>query len=216
MAFVKLDVGILDSSLWWERVQREVFITALLMAQPYELEQPAPQLDVRTMVPTGFIAPPGWYGLIEAAGVGIVSRAGVGKEEGMVALEVLGGIDSESRSKDFEGRRLIRVDGGFLVLNFIKYREKDHTNALRQRKFRQKKTTAAPQQPPPATRKPRLTRAALNAQTGVYKGPEGMTEEQAAALREKLETTRATGKAAKFVGMFPGHDKFTEGKKESI
>lgn len=34
---------------------------------------------------------------------------------------------------------MIRVDGGFLILNFMKYRDKDHTAALRQRKLRQRR-----------------------------------------------------------------------------
>ena len=166
MAFVKLDVGILDSSLWWERAVREVFITALLMAEPYESLEPMEQLDVRNMKPTGFIVPPGWYGLVQAAGVGIISRALLDKEEGMKALEILGSVDTESRSKDFGGRRLVRVDGGYIVLNFIKYREKDHTNAERQRRFREKKKAeaAAPRQP--RTRKP----SGPDPNFGVWKG----------------------------------------------
>jgi hypothetical protein len=39
MPFVKLDCGILDSSLWPDLYQREVFITALLMAHPIELRE---------------------------------------------------------------------------------------------------------------------------------------------------------------------------------
>jgi hypothetical protein len=33
MPFVKLDCEILKSSLWYERLQRELFITSLLMAR---------------------------------------------------------------------------------------------------------------------------------------------------------------------------------------
>ena len=36
MAFVKLDTGILKSTLWMEMAQRNVFLTALLMAEPRE------------------------------------------------------------------------------------------------------------------------------------------------------------------------------------
>ena len=78
---------------------------------------------------TGFIVPPGWYGFIHAAGPGIVRRAMVDHEAGMVALARLGDPDPESRSKQFDGRRLVRVDRGFIVLNFIAYREKDASNA---------------------------------------------------------------------------------------
>lgn len=136
MAFVKLDTGILNSTLWVERECREVFITALLMAEPKEFEHPVEAIEVRSLSHTGWSAPPGWYGFIEAAGVGIVRRAMVDQETGLSALEKLGSIDPESRSKDYDGRRLVRVDGGYLVLNFMKYRDRDHTSAVRSQRYR--------------------------------------------------------------------------------
>ena len=139
MAFVKLDTGILDSTLWVERECREVFITALLLAEPFELEQNSPQFEIRTLAKTGFEVPPGWYGMVRAAGVGILRRAMVEHEVGMAALEKLGAADPESRSSDFEGRRLVRVDGGFIVLNFMKYRDRDHTAAERAKRYRERK-----------------------------------------------------------------------------
>jgi len=143
MAFVKLDTGILNSTLWVERECREVFLTALLMALPREFTEPQAQIEVRSLLLTGFVAPPGWYGFIEAAGVGIVRRAMVDQAVGMEALEKLGSEDPESRSKEYGGRRLIRVNGGYLVLNFIKYRDKDHTAAERARRYRDKKANAS-------------------------------------------------------------------------
>ena len=136
MAFVKLDTGILDSTLWIERECREVFITALLLAEPFELRTPTEQLEVRRLEATGFVVPIGWYGMVNAAGVGIVRRALVDPELGMLALERLGAPDLESRSQDFEGRRLVRVDGGYIVLNFMKYRDRDYTSAERSRRYR--------------------------------------------------------------------------------
>ena len=138
MAFVKLDCGILDSTLWIERECREVFITALLMAEPYELTKPAEQIAVESLDHTGFIVPAGWYGFVHAAGPGIVRRSMVEHEAGMVALARLGDPDPASRSKQFDGRRLVRVDGGFIVLNFITYREKDASNANRQKRWRER------------------------------------------------------------------------------
>lgn len=136
MAFVKLDVRLLDSSLWLDRDARDVFITALLMAEPYELETPQPQLCVRELIETDFIVPPGWYGVIRAAGVGIVSRVGIDHERGLAALERLGEPEPDSRSRDYEGRRLVRIDGGYVVLNFMKYRDRDHGAAERMRRLR--------------------------------------------------------------------------------
>lgn len=138
MAFVKLDCGILDSTLWIDRDCRELFITALLMARPFELKESVRQIAVRSLDYTGFEAPPGWYGLIEAASTGIINRAGMEIERGMAALERLGSPEMESRTPDFEGRRLIRISGGFLALNYAKYRDKDHTAAVRQKRYRQK------------------------------------------------------------------------------
>lgn len=139
MAFVKLDCGILNSTLWVEREPRDVFITALLMAVPFEVTQPTPQFRVNSIEPTGFVVPPGWYGFVEAAGPGIVRRAIADPVLGMQALEKLGEPDLESRSADFDGRRLVRVDGGYIILNYMKYREKDNTAAIRQKRYRERK-----------------------------------------------------------------------------
>jgi hypothetical protein len=144
MAYVKLDTAVLDSTLWVERECREVFITALLLAEPFEVMEPLPQIAVRTLDLTGFEVPPGWYGFIHAAGSGILRRALVENEAGMAALERLGAPDHESRSPEYDGRRLVRVNGGFIVLNFFKYRDRDHTAATRSKRYRdrQKKLTA--------------------------------------------------------------------------
>ena len=109
MPYVKLDTGVLDSTLWMDRDSRDVFLTALLMALPYEVCDPKgePQIAVREIKHTGFVVPPGWYGKVEAASVGIIRRALVSLENGLVALERLGAPDRESRSKEYEGRRLV-------------------------------------------------------------------------------------------------------------
>src|SRR5580658_7014636 len=100
MAFVKLDTGILNSTLWIERDQREIFITALLMAEPREFAEPVRQIEVGQLEWTEFYAPPGWYGFVPAASVGIINRAGVDREAGMEALKKMGQPEIDSRSKD--------------------------------------------------------------------------------------------------------------------
>jgi hypothetical protein len=139
VAYVKLDCGILRSTLWIDREAREVFITALLMAEPRALEVPTPQLEVRTLNATGWHVPPGAYGFVDAAGVGIVGQAGLDREIGMAALERLGSPELDSRSQAHDGRRLVRVDGGYVVLNFDIYRDKDHTAAERMKRYRARK-----------------------------------------------------------------------------
>lgn len=139
MPFVKLDCGILRSTLWMDRTAREVFITSLLMAEPIELTEPSPQLQIRTLEKTGWTVPPGWYGFVAAAGVGILHQAMIDKEAGLSALETLASPEPDSRSEDFDGRRLVRVDGGFIVLNFFKYRDRDYSSAERSKRYRERK-----------------------------------------------------------------------------
>lgn len=136
MSFVKLDCGIADSSLWIERDTRSVFITALVMAEPLEVVEEMPQIAVRTLDLTGWVVPPGWYGIVHAAGTGIVRRDGCDEETGLTALEELGAPDPHSRSQEYEGRRLVRVNGGYIVLNYFKYRDRDYTAAERMRRLR--------------------------------------------------------------------------------
>lgn len=143
MPFVKLDSGLLNSTLWVDKPARDVFVTCLLMAVPYELTEPEPQLHVDRLEETGWTVPPGWYGMVESAAAGILRNAIVERDEGLQALTKLGEPDPESRSADFEGRRLVRIDGGYLVLNFQKYRERDYGAADRMRRKRAREKAAA-------------------------------------------------------------------------
>lgn len=159
MGFVKLDCRILDSTLWPDREARELFITALLMAKPHYLETAAKQLKIRSLEETGFTIQPGRYGLIDAAGSGIIRRSGMAMEAGLSALERLGEPEPMTTSAGFEGRRMVRVDGGFIVLNFAKYRDKDHTAAERAKRYRDKKSLppdgALPPDSPPRRSPPK-------------------------------------------------------------
>lgn len=143
MGFVKLDSGFLDSTLWEDKVAREVFLTALLMALPYEVTDPTPALAVRSLDGTGFTVSPGWYGMVESSGIGLVRRSLADRDEGMDALERLGAPDPESRSTAFDGRRLVRVESGLIVLNFIRYRDRDYTAAVRSQRYRDRKKELA-------------------------------------------------------------------------
>jgi hypothetical protein len=138
MPFVKLDCKLLHSTLWLDVDATRIFITALLMAEPWVCDEPVAELDVNTMKPTGWEVPSGWYGFVPAAGPGIVSAALLDMKVGMDALVRLGTPEPESRSPEFDGRRLVRVRGGFVVLNYMHYREQDLTGAERQRRWRQR------------------------------------------------------------------------------
>jgi len=139
MPFVKLDCGILRSTLWFEKDQRDVFLASLLLAEPREFTEPVPEIKIRSLELTGWAAPPGWYGFVPAASVGICDCAKIEFAKGLNALERLASPEAVSRSADFEGRRMIRIDGGFLILNFQKYRDRDYTTAERSARYRTRK-----------------------------------------------------------------------------
>ena len=154
MAFVKLDSAMLNSSIWHQRDDRSVFVTALLMAEPFELADPMPQMEVRSLEKTGWVVPPGWYGFVRAAASGIIAQDGIEREAGLVVLEALGSPDPESRSPEYDGRRLVRISGGYIVLNYFQYRDRDHGAADRMRRLRERRKDGksdAPQQDPAIT-----------------------------------------------------------------
>lgn len=152
MPFVKLDTCILDSSLWLDRIARDLFITALLMAEPHELREPAEQIRHDSCKGTGFFVPAGWYGIVRAAGPGIIYRAGMDSlTDGLAALEKLGAPDPDSRSLEHGGRRMVRIDGGWLILNFSRYREKDHSARERVRRWRFRNVATPEQAGAPAS-----------------------------------------------------------------
>lgn len=106
MPYVKLDTGILDSTLWLSDANvRVVFITMLAMAKP--------------------------DGMCEATAPGIARRANLSIESVRSALAELEAPDPDSRTLEDEGRRVRRVDGGYFIINYNAYREKDHTAAAR-------------------------------------------------------------------------------------
>lgn len=190
MAYVKLDTGILNSTLWVDRDAREIFLTALLMAEPYEVLEPMPQLEVASLETTGFCVPPGWYGFVSAAGVGIVRRAMLEQDAGLEALARLGVPEVESRSRDFDGRRLVRVNGGYIVLNFFKYRDRDHTAATRSQRYRDRKKAA--------------TRDDVDATRDVTYRDRSVTE--AVGSRQEAEAVSSSSSSPDLSAHFPNSD----------
>ncbi len=114
MPFVKLDCGIIHSSLWAEDSDTKIcWITLLLLADQ--------------------------NGFVRAAASAIAREAGIPAEVARRALDLFQSPDDESRTPDNEGKRVEKVDGGYQVLNYEKYRERDYTNAERQKRFRDSK-----------------------------------------------------------------------------
>lgn len=149
MPFVKLDCELLESSLWDWTPERHLFITALLMARPRTIDHSMFQIQVDSLKETGWSVPPGKYGFVNASGSMIIKKAlgishvemleGEGNEDytdALLALAALGMPDKDSRSQAFDGRRLVRVDGGYIVLNYNRFRDKDHTATERKQRQR--------------------------------------------------------------------------------
>jgi hypothetical protein len=117
--FVKVYSSILASSVWGESLAtRVVWITMLAMADR-----------------EGFVA---------ASSDGIARSANISLKQSDAALEVLSSPDPRSKSQndEHEGRRIERIDGGYRILNYLKYREfqtpKQRKTAERQQRFRER------------------------------------------------------------------------------
>lgn len=95
---MKLFASILDSSIWGEDLTtRVVWITMLAMADR--------------------------DGLVRASDDGLARRANVPVPALREALAVLESPDLQSKSKAWAGRRVERVDEGWLILNYASYRD---------------------------------------------------------------------------------------------
>lgn len=95
--FVKLFAKILDSSIWSESKEtRLLWITMLVKADA--------------------------AGSIEASLPGLARLAGLTIEETKQSLEILMAPDENSSTKDFDGRRVLSMDGGWMLVNYEKYR----------------------------------------------------------------------------------------------
>lgn len=116
--FVKLDSGILDSSIWSESPEtRIVWLTMLAMADS--------------------------EGLVRATAPGISRAARVSLEATRKALSTFEAPDPDSRTLAHDGRRIERTDGGYRLLNYLKYRDKDYSAAERMRRFRERRKSKA-------------------------------------------------------------------------
>lgn len=97
--YVKVFQSILDSTIWQEDLATKVvWITVLAMKDR--------------------------NGYVGASVPGLARRAGVSLEECEAALAKFKAPDAYSRTRDFEGRRIEEVPGGWRVLNHTFYRNK--------------------------------------------------------------------------------------------
>jgi hypothetical protein len=122
--YTKLFQTIVTSSIWQESdPTRLVWITMLALANK--------------------------NGVVEASVPGLANMAKVTMEKTLEALEVLASPDKFSRSEEFEGRRIEKVEGGWMILNHGKYREKlsnsdrNDYQRVKQKEYREKKRSGA-------------------------------------------------------------------------
>ena len=114
MGFTKLDSGILDSSIWNEPVSVRVVWVA-------------------------FLAKSNMNGVVRVCYDNMLRVCNVTKKEFDHALSVLESPDVNSRSPEYDGRRIERMDGGWFILNYLKYRQytySDSPDAVRKRRSR--------------------------------------------------------------------------------
>jgi hypothetical protein len=75
-------------------------------------------------------------GIIESSIPGLARASGTTIQECEESLKVLMSPDLYSRTKDFDGRRIEEVDGGWIVLNHEKYCQKARSRADYYREYR--------------------------------------------------------------------------------
>ena len=207
MSFVKIDTGITDSSLWQDKPARDLFFTALCMAQPFFTEEPLEALEIRSLEKTGFIVPEGGYGFVKAASTGIIAREGFTEmEDGFAALERLGSPEPFGKGDEFDGRRMVRVPGGFIILNYFRYRDMDHSNAERQARFRQKQKMKERDAAKGTGKKAKASQGELEIETYKHQSPEfktawGEWEQYCKEKRKKLTPSTITKQLKVLAGM---------------
>ena len=115
--YTKLSNELITSSIWCESDStRIVWITLLALADR--------------------------FGEVAGAIPGLARIANVEIEKARSALDYLKSPDAESRSKEYEGRRVEDIDGGWRILNYGKYSEMlsiDERRAYRARWMREKR-----------------------------------------------------------------------------
>lgn len=102
---------------------------------------------------------------------GLAHAARVNKEDCEKALSELAAPDEDSRSAEFEGRRIEKVEGGWRILNYTKYRElgkhidRAEYLALKQRESRKRRQQTSTGVNKPST----LPSASISASSSLFK-----------------------------------------------
>ena len=132
MYYTKLDKSIVYSSIWQEPLHIKVlWITLLAICDK--------------------------YGLVSAAVPGLASVAGITLKQTEQALEVLMAPDPHDKSGVNEGRRLVKIEGGYEIVNYQDYFNKHSDEVvkekarLRVKRHRERKAGKKPNKKPSVT-----------------------------------------------------------------
>jgi hypothetical protein len=107
IGYTKLFGSIITSTIWCEDNEtRIVWVTMLALRNPEHI--------------------------VEGSVPGLAAMARVSVKACRVALEKLSSPDPDSRTKEFEGRRIEVTDGGWVILNGEKYRRKMNSDERRE------------------------------------------------------------------------------------
>jgi hypothetical protein len=174
--YTKLFSSITDSTIWQEPSDiRIVWITMLAMADQ--------------------------HGYVGASVPGLAARAKVSMEACIKAIEKLHEPDEWSRTKEFEGRRIATVDGGWVLLNHEKYRairdadERREQARLAMAKMRAKK------------------KGVLTDVINVIHGEPPLAQAEASTEAEANKKTKALGPSGRFVEFWTAYPKRRREKK---
>lgn len=156
----------LTSSMWaTDPATRCVWIWMLLMADP--------------------------EGYVVGTAPGVAQQAGVTIEQARAAIALLESPDPDSSTKELEGRRIVKVDRGWHIVNFVAWREraKEESEKARKRAWAQKQRDANSQltlpgvdidarsetvdapKPKPKPSSPSEKRSPQRPSTGVFEAP---------------------------------------------
>lgn len=109
LTFTKLFSSICESTVWMEPAPTRItWIAMLAMADR--------------------------KGRVFASIPGLANRARVTVDEALAAIQTFLAPDAYSRTKDFEGRRIQEIDGGWQLLNYAKYRAIRDEETIRESK----------------------------------------------------------------------------------
>ncbi|MEC9361907.1 MAG: hypothetical protein VYC42_01665 [Pseudomonadota bacterium] len=189
LAFTKLASSITESTVWGEPYATRIcWIVMLAMADR--------------------------HGHVHASVPGLAHRARITLEECEAALKTFSTPDRYSRTPDHEGRRIEPIDGGWRLLNYLKYRDtrdadsKREADAARQRRHRANRRAAIAPAPTSGTEQPAGCHGKIvtwrdNRDSHAMSQEVAQAEAEAEAERRKEHppTPRKRGKASLSLGI---------------